>query len=84
MAFAASAKQITSLPSRYFWHRLIACLIDLVIFHIICGLVFFALSAVTPWDLTLPFLQKLQCQPIGSNPLIQKIESDWPLQSGEV
>lgn len=84
MSFAASDYQLASLPPRHFWRRLGAYLIDIVIFQICFTLLFLALSSVTPWDLTLPFLQKQQCNETTSGPLIPKIEAEWPLQAGDV
>ena len=84
MSFAASDYQMTSLPPRHFWRRLAAYLIDIILFQIVFTVLFLALSTVTPWDMTLPFLQKQQCNETTSGPLIPKIEAEWPLQSGEV
>ncbi|WP_271025185.1 RDD family protein [Rhizobium sp. RCAM05973] len=75
---------MASLPPRHFWRRLGAYLIDIIIFQIVFTLLFLALSSVTPWDLTLPFLQKQQCNETTSGPLIPKIEAEWPLQTGDV
>lgn len=74
---------MASLPPRHFWRRLGAYLIDVIIFQIVFTLLFLALSTVTPWDLTLPFLQKQQCEETTTGPLIPTIEAEWPLQSGE-
>lgn len=84
MSFAITDHQMGSLPPRYFWRRLGAYAVDIIIFQIAFTLLFLALSAVTPWDLTLPFLQKQQCEEATSGPLIPKIEAEWPLQPGEV
>lgn len=83
MSFAASDRQMASLPPRHFWRRLAAYLIDIIIFQIAFTFLFLALSTVTPWDVTLPFLQKQQCNDTTSGPLIPKIEAEWPLQPGE-
>ena len=83
MSFAASDHQMAALPPRYFWRRAGAYLVDIVIFQIAFTLLFLALSAVTPWDLTLPLLQKQQCDKATSGPLIAKLEAEWPLQAGE-
>lgn len=83
MSFAASDHQKASLPPRHFWRRFGAYAIDIVIFQIAFVLLFLALSAVIPWDLTLPFLREQQCQETTVGPLIPKIEAEWPLQPGE-
>ncbi|NTF42276.1 RDD family protein [Rhizobium rhizogenes] len=84
MSFAASDYQLASLPPRHFWRRLAAYAIDIILFQIVFTLLFLALSTVTPWDLTLPFLQKQQCNETTTGPLVPKIEAEWPLQKGEV
>jgi uncharacterized RDD family membrane protein YckC len=84
MSFAASDHQMASLPPRHFWRRLGAYAVDIVIFQVAFTLLFLALSAVTPWDLTLPLLQKQQCEEATSAPLVAKVEAEWPLQPGEV
>ncbi|MGY5776662.1 RDD family protein [Rhizobium sp. LEGMi135b] len=84
MSFAASDHQTASLPPRHFWRRVGAYTVDIVIFQVAFTLLFLALSAVTPWDLTLPLLQKQQCEEATSAPLVAKVEAEWPLQPGEV
>jgi uncharacterized RDD family membrane protein YckC len=84
MSFDASDHQIASSPPRHFWRRLGAYAVDIVIFQVAFTLLFLALSAVTPWDLTLPLLQKQQCEEATSAPLVAKVEAEWPLQPGEV
>ncbi|MFK0163218.1 RDD family protein [Rhizobium sp. NPDC090279] len=84
MSFAASDNETASLPPRYFWRRAAAYLIDIIIFQIAFTLLFLALSAVTSWDLTLPLLQRQQCEEATSGPLIAKVEAEWPLQPGDV
>ncbi len=74
---------MASLPPRHFWRRLGAYLIDIIIFQIVFTFLFLAVSKVTPWDVTLPFLQNQQCTETTSGPLIPKIEAEWPLQPGE-
>ncbi|TXI08391.1 MAG: hypothetical protein E6Q76_07230 [Rhizobium sp.] len=83
MSFAVSDYQMASLPSRHFWRRLGAYFIDLVLCQVAFTLLFLAISMVAPWDLTLPSLQKQQCEPTASGPIIPKIEAEWPLQPGE-
>ncbi|MGV1788909.1 RDD family protein [Rhizobium sp. A37_96] len=84
MSFAASDHQMATLPPRRLWRRLGAYLIDIVIFQIAFTLLFLAISAVTPWDLTLPSLQKRHCEiTTSSGALVDKIEAEWPLQPGE-
>ncbi|AYG66522.1 MULTISPECIES: RDD family protein [unclassified Rhizobium] len=83
MSFAASDRQMASLPPRHFWRRLGAYAIDIIIFQIAFALLFLVISAVTPWDLTLPFLLKQQCEETTAGPLIPKVEAEWPLQPGE-
>ncbi|WP_083961247.1 RDD family protein [Rhizobium hainanense] len=84
MSSAASDHQMASLPPRHFWRRLGAYAVDIVIFQVAFTLLFLALSAVTSWDLTLPLLQKQQCEEATSAPLVAKVEAEWPLQPGEV
>jgi len=74
---------MASLPPRHFWRRLAAYLIDIIIFRIAFTLLFLALSTVTPWDVTLPFLKNERCDITTSGPLVPKMEAEWPLQSGE-
>ncbi|MGG6897216.1 MULTISPECIES: RDD family protein [Rhizobium] len=83
MSFAASDHQTASLPPRHFWRRLGACLIDIIIFRIALIIIFLAISAVTSWDVALPYLRNQRCEAITSGPLIPKVETDWPLQPGE-
>ncbi len=84
MSFAASDHQMSSPPRRHFWRRLGAYTVDIVIFQVAFTLLFLVLSAATPWDLTLPLLQKQQCEEATSAPLVAKVEAEWPLQPGEV
>ncbi len=84
MSFAVSDHQMASLPPRHFLRRAGAYLVDIVIFQIAFTLLFLALSAATPWDLTLPLIQKQQCDEATSGPLVAKIDAEWPLQPGEV
>lgn len=83
MSFAASDHQIASLPPRHFWRRAIAYGVDMIIFRIVFALLFFVLSTVTPWDMTLPLLTSQRCDVTTTGPLIAKIEAEWPLQPGE-
>ncbi|KAA1178774.1 RDD family protein [Rhizobium tropici] len=83
MSFSTSDYQMASLPPRHFWRRFGAYAIDIIIFQIAFVLLFLAISAVTPWDLTLPFLREQQCEETTAGPLIPKVEAEWPLQAGE-
>ncbi|MFT4180613.1 MAG: RDD family protein [Rhizobium sp.] len=79
----STTQQLSSLPPRYFWRRVAAYLIDVIIIEIALILFFLILSLVTPWDLSIPLFQSTQCSQTASGPLIEKIEAQWPLEPGE-
>ncbi|QND47416.1 RDD family protein [Rhizobium lusitanum] len=79
----SAAPQFSSLPPRHFWRRVVAYLVDVIIIEIALVILFFALSMVTPWNLSIPFFQNRQCSPAASGPLAEKVEAQWPLKPGE-
>lgn len=79
----SAAPQFSSLPPRHFWRRVVAYLIDVIIIEIALVILFFALSMVTPWNLSIPFFQNRQCSPTASGPLVEKVEAQWSLKPGE-
>ncbi|MBB3607622.1 RDD family protein [Rhizobium sp. BK602] len=79
----STIQQLSSLPPRYFWRRVAAYLIDLIIIEVALILFFLILSIVTSWNLSVPLFQSSQCSPTASGPLIEKIEAQWPLKPGE-
>lgn len=83
MSFAVSDYQTATLPPRHLRRRLGAFLIDIIFFQIVFTVLFLALSTVTSWDVTLPFLHEQHCDTTTSGPLVSKMEAEWPLQPGE-
>jgi uncharacterized RDD family membrane protein YckC len=75
--------QFSRLPPRHFWRRVVAYLIDVIIIEIALVLLFFVVSTVTPWNLSVPLFQNRQCSPTASGPLVEKIEAQWPMKPGE-
>jgi len=79
----STTQQLSSLPPRYFWRRVAAYLIDVIIIEFALILFFLIVSIGTPWNLSIPLFQSNQCSPMASGPLIEKIEAQWPLKPGE-
>jgi uncharacterized RDD family membrane protein YckC len=83
MSDTSQYSQFDAPRPRYFWRRVVAYLIDIVIIEIALVLLFFVLSLVTPWNLSIPFFQNRQCALATTGPLVEKVEASWPLKPGE-
>ena len=68
---------------RYFWRRILAFTIDVILYQLAVTVVFSMLNFVSPWNLGSSLSQYNQCHSATSGPLVDKVNALWPLQAGE-
>ncbi|MBY5400887.1 MAG: RDD family protein [Rhizobium sp.] len=76
--------QYATLPSRHFWRRAVAYLIDIIIFQAAILIAVYCISTVLPLDFRFPGWSYTQCGVELPDQLAKRIDAGWPLRSGEV
>jgi uncharacterized RDD family membrane protein YckC len=82
MDIVTQAHRTTSQP-RLFWRRAFAYLIDIAIFEILFSILLSVLALIIPLNVEMPFFQSTRCEQVDSGPLVEKVQSEWPLKPGE-
>lgn len=68
-----------TLQPRLFWRRAFAYRIDMTIFEVLLG----AVMLIVPLNFGMPLFQSTQCEEVTSDPLVENVEREWPLNPGE-
>ncbi|OHV21654.1 hypothetical protein BBJ66_08855 [Rhizobium sp. RSm-3] len=80
----AAMQQPIALPSRYFWQRLAAFAIDILIFQAIILVAAYNISTALPPSLRFPGWSSIECVPEVPSQLAKQIEAGWPLKPNEL
>ncbi|MGO7635123.1 RDD family protein [Rhizobium leguminosarum] len=76
--------QYAILPSRHFWRRAVACIVDIIIFQAVILIAVYCISTVIPLDFRFAGWSYTQCGVEVSDQLAKRIDAGWPLKPGEV
>jgi len=76
--------QYATLPSRHFWRRAVACIVDIIIFQAVILIAVYCISTVIPLDFRFAGWSYTQCGVEVPDQLAKRIDAGWPLRTGEV
>ncbi|WP_411196949.1 RDD family protein [Rhizobium sp.] len=76
--------QYATLPSRHFWRRAVACIVDIIIFQAVILIAVYCISTVIPLDFRFAGWSYTQCSVEVPDQLAKRIDVGWPLKPGEV
>ncbi|WP_313140145.1 RDD family protein [Rhizobium croatiense] len=76
--------QNITFPSRYFWRRFAAYIVDVTIFQAAILIAVYYFSATSPLDLLFHGWTSTQCTEAIPDQLAKRIEAGWPLKTGEI
>ncbi|MBB3918284.1 RDD family protein [Rhizobium fabae] len=84
MDYTAEMPQSAALPSRYFWRRFAALVVDIVIFQAAILIVVYSFTTTPPLDLLVHGWTSVQCTAAIPDQLAKRIDAGWPLKTGEI
>ncbi|MBB5662901.1 hypothetical protein GGE68_001073 [Rhizobium leguminosarum] len=84
MDYTAETPQSIALSPRYFWRRLAAYTVDIIIFQTVILLAIYSFTAAPPLDSLVHGWTSTQCTEAIPDQLAKRIDAGWPLKTGEI
>ncbi|EJZ17543.1 RDD domain-containing protein, partial [Rhizobium sp. Pop5] len=83
MDYIAEMPQSIALPSRYFWRRLAALAVDIVIFQAAILIAVHYISTAFPESFSFANDASMECREGVPDQLAKRIDTNWPLKANE-